>query len=44
LKKRAKKKLEYRQGSEAKEAFEKTMTALFQAPKAVSQKSQKGKD
>jgi hypothetical protein len=44
LTKQSKKKIEYRQGPEAKEAFERTMKALFRAPKSVSKKPKKGKD
>jgi hypothetical protein len=44
LTKQSKKKIEYRQGPEAKEAFEKAMKGLFQVPKPVSKKPKKGKD
>lgn len=44
LTKQSKKKIECRQGSEAREAFEKTMKALFQVPKVGSKKPKKGKD
>jgi len=44
LTKQLKKKIDYRQGSEAKEAFEKTMKVLFQVPKSISKKPKKGKD
>jgi hypothetical protein len=35
---------EYKEGPEAKENFEKTMKALFRAPKVDSKKPKKGKD
>jgi hypothetical protein len=40
------KKTEYREGPKAKQKFERAMTALFRAPKAVAikQKPKKGKD
>jgi len=44
LTKQLKKKIEYRRGPEAKKAFEKTMKALFQVPKLISKKGEKGKD
>jgi hypothetical protein len=43
------KKTEYQEGPKAKEKFERTMTALFRAPKSVGpekikKKAKKGKD
>jgi hypothetical protein len=43
------KKIEYEEGENAKEKFERTMTALFRVPKSVvakkiKKKSKKGKD
>jgi hypothetical protein len=40
---KTKKSREYGQGVEAQRRFEKTMTALFQAPKIDSKKQKKGK-
>jgi hypothetical protein len=39
-----KQKREYREGEKARKSFEKTMKALFRAPKVDSKKSPKGKD
>jgi len=41
---RPKRKQQFHEGVEAKKKFEQTMKALFQVPKSVSKKSQKGKD
>ena len=38
------KKKEYAEGAKARKAFEGTMKALFQVPKADSKKPKKGKD
>jgi hypothetical protein len=42
--KKKKQKPVYREGPEARETFERTMKALFRAPKSDSKKPGKGKD
>jgi len=39
-----KRKVEYKEGHEAQESFEKTMKTLFRAPKVDLKKRKKGKD
>jgi len=43
-KKHKKPKAEFREGHEARKNFERTMKALFQAPKSISKIRKKGKD
>jgi hypothetical protein len=41
---KSKRHLEYDEGADAQKKFERTMAALFRAPKSTSSKHKKGKD